>query len=312
MSRFLVTGGDGFIGSHLVRRLMLRGDVTVVEKPGSQLRRLQAWERDLRIVRVDVRDKDGVSEAIRDSRANAVFHLAAAGVVPGEHSPEEMMAVNVLGTYNVLAAILTTGSVERSVFVGSWYEYGDSLGDGASRFPRPTSAYGVSKLAGTRLVQSFASEMQLPAVVVRPFQVYGPFEYPHRLIPHVIRSVRDRVPVRLENPVAQRDWAYVEDVAAALECAGQAKCIGDVVDVGTGVLTSVARVTAMVLESLGHEAVGTDPLRPPTEGNKVPDGRLSGAADTRLAGELFDWRATCSLEEGVRKTVEWHRREGSL
>lgn len=311
-SRYFVTGGDGFIGAHLVRRLVSRGDTTVITKPGSGLSTLRDVRASIQFRSVDVRDEREIHEAIRECRPTIIFHLAAAGMIPGQDTDEDIMMVNVRGAYNILSGIARTTTVERAVFVGSWYEYGAVLAGGSPRVPQPTSVYGISKFTATLLIQTFALAMDLSAIVVRPFQVYGPSEYPHRLIPQIVRSARTRAPLRLQNPGSLRDWIYVEDVAAALDLAGASDCRGVVADIGTGVTTSVADVANMVFGLLGLQRLrGEESLSDwKRRRSSAGDSSLSGAADIHLAQTLFGWKAEHGLTEGLRKTVEWYRHEG--
>ena len=306
--RYLITGGSGFIGSHLVRRLVRRGDTTAIVRPGSTPSRLAGLERDVRILPADVCDGAAVRRIMAEVRPTAVCHLAAVGVTPGS-KPADVTAANVLGTYSVLAAIRTTTTVDHAVFVGSWYEYGPALVEDPKRVPRPTSAYGISKFAATLLFQAFASASEVPGLVVRPFQVYGPAEPRHRLIPQVLRGAAAGVPVRLQNPGARRDWVYVEDVAEALEAALDAEADGKVVDIGTGVATSVQDIVSRVLALAGPITVDQEEARVNVPGDS-DDARLSGAADVRLARELFGWTAKHDLATGLRKTVDWYRQDG--
>ena len=310
--RYLVTGGDGFIGSHLVGRLACRGETTVVIQPGCEVLRLQAIRGDIRLCQLDVRDEGGVRQVIQDVRPTIIFHLAGAGLIPGKEPPGDVMAVNVCGAYNILTGMLAAETVETAVFVGSWYEYGSALASGSRRLPQPTSVYGVSKLAATLLVQSFALGMDVPAIVVRPFQVYGPSEQPHRLIPQAVRSARAGVPLHLHNPQSLRDWVYVEDVATALDVVGESECRGQVVDIGTGVTTSVADVVNQVFELMGVRREGGDGSVADrrVEGLGTADQGLSGAAETHVAKALFAWEATHDIKDGLRKTVAWYGEEG--
>ena len=313
--RYLVTGGDGFIGSHLVRRLVSRGEVVVVVQPGCDLLRLGPLQKDIELCSVDVRDDVKIRELVKTARPTTIFHLAAAGMVPGKESPGDVMTVNVSGAYNILAGMLATGQVEAAVFAGSWYEYGRALTEvAAERVPQPMSVYGVSKLAATLLVQTFASRLNLPAVVVRPFQVYGPMELPHRLIPQIMRSAKTGAKLELNTPQARRDWIYVEDVAAALDLASKSSCRGKIVDVGTGATTTVSDVAQMLFELMGVRSKGPSsaPVERRARSDLGGDASLSGAADVSVAKALLSWQAEHTLREGLRRTVEWHRQQGGV
>jgi nucleoside-diphosphate-sugar epimerase len=288
------------------------GETVVIVQPGCGLQRLGSLQKDVRFCVVDVRDEVKVRELMKDVQPTRIFHLAAAGMIRGQEPPEDVMMVNVGGAYNVLAGMLATGSVEAAVFVGSWYEYGHALAEHAVRVPRPASVYGVSKLAATLLVQAFASKLSLPAVVLRPFQVYGPTELPHRLIPQIVRSAKSGAPLELNTPQARRDWIYVEDVAAALDVASVSSCWGKVMDIGTGVTTTVADVAAMVFELMGVPWCDVDGVLGGRQarGENSGDASLSGAADVRAAESVLAWHAEHTLLEGLRKTLEWHRQQG--
>jgi UDP-glucose 4-epimerase len=253
---------------------------------------------------VDICDGTAVRRALNDVRPTAVCHLAAAGLTRGV-SPALVTATNVLGTHNVLTAIQSTATVSRAVFAGSWYEYGPASIEDPARAPQPTSVYGISKLAATQLVKECAAKTSLSCVVVRPFQVFGPDEPLHRLIPDVLRQAAAGESVRLQNPKVRRDWVYVEDVAEAFELALGNNVTGSV-DIGTGVATSVREVVEKVLAFSGH---ATDDVRRASEraSGDSDDARLSGTADVRPAQELLGWTARHDLATGLRKTVDWYR-----
>lgn len=304
--RYFVTGGTGFIGSNLVRRLARRGETTVMVQPGADVATLTG-AADIRVVVADVCNGAAVKAAVVEARPTAICHLAAAGVTPGSDAAA-VTATNVLGTYNLLAAIRTTPTIEGAVFAGSWYEYGPALVNDPDRIPAPTTPYGISKLASTTMVLEFASRSEIPLVVIRPFQVYGPGEPPHRLIPSVLRGVQTRVPVPLQNPGALRDWIYVDDAAAAFETATDARVTNQVIDIGTGITTAVGDVVNRLLAHAGAPARPDHSPAVPT-GGASGDGPLSGAADTTQAARWLGWTASVDLDAGLIKTVEHALRE---
>jgi nucleoside-diphosphate-sugar epimerase len=300
--RYLVTGASGFIGRHLVRHLAGRGDVMALVRPRQGLDALDSTQLSVRYSAIDVRDSHAVARSLEQFRPTVIFHLAAWGVAPGAHAPGDLMSVNIQGTYNILNAMLGTPSAERLVVAGSWFEYGPSIADGPPRFPRPSSEYGLSKLSATRLVQSFAQEAGVSALVLRPFQVYGPNEASHRLIPYVMDRARQQQPIELANPGALKDWVFVGDVVEAFDRAGSVHGKGEAIDIGTGVLTAVADVVRMVLDE-----VGSDELAVRSSGSQSPDRARSGAAETLQAEQLLGWKATTPVAAGIKTTVAERR-----
>ena len=299
--RYLVTGGTGFVGSHLVRRLAQRGETTVLVRPGTEVMTLKGLAN-VRVVVADVCDGPAVKAAMVEARPTAVCHLAAAGIQPGA-DPAVVTATNVLGTYHLLAAIRSTPTIESAVLAGSWFEYGPALINDPDRVPAPTTPYGISKLAATMLVREFASRSDIPLSVIRPFQVYGPGEPSHRLIPSVLQGIQTRVPVPLQNPGALRDWIYIDDVVAAFEAALDARVNNEVVDIGTGITTAVGDVVNRLLAIAGAPARPDYASAVPAGGSSA-DGPLSGAADTTQARRWLGWTATVDLDAGLLKTVE--------
>lgn len=304
--RYFVTGGTGFIGSNLVRRLARRGETTVMVQPGADVATLTG-AADIRVVVADVCNGAAVKAAVVEARPTAICHLAAAGVTPGSDAAA-VTATNVLGTYNLLAAIRATPTIEGAVFAGSWYEYGPALVNDPDRIPAPTTPYGISKLAATTMVREFASRSGVPLAVIRPFQVYGPGEPSHRLIPSVLHGIQARVPVPLQNPGALRDWIYIDDVAAAFEAALDARVNNQVLDIGTGITTAVGDVVNRVLALAGAPSV-QDYAPAVRLVGATGDGPLSGAADTAHAARWLGWTASVDLDAGLIKTVEHAFRE---
>lgn len=299
--RFLITGGSGFIGSHVTRRLAGRGEATVVVSRGRPLGRLASCSSHLRIIEADLRDAEAVRRVVTEVRPTAVVHLAAAGVTPGG-TAAEIIATNVLGTYHLLAALRDAPTVRSVVVAGSWYEYGPALTTDPQRVPAPTTPYGISKLASTHFVEMFAARSDIPAVVLRPFQVYGPDEPTHRLIPLVLRGALSGQGIILRNPGSYRDWVYVDDVARACEAAIDREVSGGpAIDIGTGIAISVGDVATRALRLAG---LRTD--EPPREENPLTpdDSCLSGSADIRAAAERLGWKADTDLDSGLRLTVE--------
>lgn len=301
MTRFLVTGAAGFIGAHVVRRLASRGETAVLVRPGSRLERLASCRERLTILEADLADAAAVRRVVEQAQPDAVVHLAAAGVVTGL-SAAQVVEGNLLGTYHLLAALRDTASARRVVLAGSWYEYGQVLTGASKRVPAPTSPYGISKLAATLLALEFAAAGAVTCVVLRPFQVYGPDEPAHRLIPLVLRSALEGRRLPLENPDVFRDWVYVDDVARAFEAAVDCEASGaPAIDIGAGHATSVRDVVRRVETLAGMPADDTFRGR---AYSPSADARLSGAADTGEASRRLGWTATTPLDEGLRLTVQ--------
>ena len=303
----LVTGGEGFIGSHLVDQLLQDGAevrALVHYTPSGRLGWLKDRAGDVEILAGDVRDGGRVLQAVRGTEV--VFHLAALIGIPYSHeAPESYVQTNVLGTYNVLNAARQAG-VHRVVHTSTSEVYGT-----ARQVPidethplQPQSPYSASKIGADMLALSFFHSFELPVAVVRPFNTYGPRQSTRAIIPTVLSQLyRGTGEVRLGATAPTRDFNFVEDTARGfLAVAACHRAVGEVVNVGSGREISIGELVELLVEVSGREAkiVSEDSrLRP--AGSEVQ--RL--LCDNTRAREWTGWTPQVSLEEGLRRTAEW-------
>lgn len=305
--RVLVTGGAGFIGSHVVERLVEEGfKVTVLDDLSTgSLENLEQVSDEVEFVRGDVRDPEAVARALRG--VELVVHEAA--IVSVEESirdPLRVNSVNVDGTLNLLEACHRAG-VKRLVYASSASVYGDdpTLPKREDMEPRPKSPYAASKHAGELLCLAYTELGRLEAVVLRYFNVYGPRQrggpYGGAMSSFISRALRGEPPVIYGDGGQTRDFVYVGDVAeATVRALLSERAVGQVVNVATGRPVSLNELARMVVE-----AVGVD-LEPIHAEPRPGDVRHS-YADISRARSLLGWEPRVSLEEGVRETVEWFR-----
>ena len=234
--RALVTGAAGFLGSQLVRRLVAeRHEVVALVRPQSDLWRLHDV-----LDRIDVVPTD-LSSTVSVGTADVVFHLAAAGVRPGE-AARAVVGTNVLGTLTGLEIALEAGA-RRFVYCGSCFEYGPGEGHREDAPPRPISEYGASKAAGRLLAEAFSRAHGLPVTAVLPFTAYGPYEAAQRLVPSVCLAIVRGDPVELTSGEQTRDLIYVDDVVDGLLAVARADTRGTF-NLCTGRATSVQELLA--------------------------------------------------------------------
>lgn len=313
----LLTGGAGFIGSHLADRRLSRGDrVTVLDDfndfydPAVKRRNVapHLGNPRYRLVEGDIRDRARVFSLLREDRFEAVVHLAArAGVRPSIREPLLYEEVNCVGTLNLLGAAVAHGK-PRFVFASSSSVYGIN-----AKLPfaeddpidRTISPYATTKRAGELHVFNAHHLHGLPAVCLRLFTVYGPRQRPEMAIARFIRSIEAGEPIPFYgNGGSRRDYTYVDDIADGLEAALTAPVSFEIVNLGGAHPVTLARLVEEIEAATGKKAK-LDRL--PDQPGDVP----ATFASTEKAERLLNFRARVPLAEGLRRCVAWHRSQAA-
>jgi dolichol-phosphate mannosyltransferase len=304
----LITGGAGFVGASLARRLLEDGeDVAILVRPGSSLWRLEGVA--VRRHEADLRDAATVAAALAAARPEWIFHLASHGSHAWETDARSILESNVVGTLNLLEASVQQG-FDAFVHAGSSSEYGfKDHAPAEDETLRPNSTYAVAKASATLLCRQFAEARGLHVATLRLYSVYGPWEDPRRLMPTLLaHGLRGALPP-LVDPETARDFVYVEDVNKAF-LAAAARRVSDsdaIYNVGSGVQTTMREVVGIAQRLLGIE-------EPPRWGSHAPrnwDTRTWICDRSRAEREL-GWTPVWGLEAGLAEMIEWLRGQPSL
>jgi UDP-glucose 4-epimerase len=314
--RILVTGGAGFIGSHLVDGLLADGNSVCVidnESTGSQGNVATAAD----FIRGDVRSDDDLRKAF-DPVPDGVFHIAGqASIKLAYANPGEDLGVNVGGTVKVLEHCLERG-VPRLVFAGSMTVYGNPLRvpTPEDEPPAPVSFYGTTKYAAERYVHLTGARTDLdPGLGVsclRMFNVYGPrqsLSNPYQgVLAIFLGNLLRGEPIRIDGDGEQsRDFVFIDDVVRAwIACLDDPQSVGRVLNLGSGIPTTINALCDAVLDQFGHSR-STYPVTSSAE--QQGDVR-SSAADITAIQKTLGWAPKVALGEGLRQTVEWARQPG--
>jgi nucleoside-diphosphate-sugar epimerase len=308
MSFCLVTGGAGFIGSHIVRRLLERGDRVRVLDDFSTGRRRNVEELDGRIELVEgsICDRATVARAL--AGVERVFHLAARASVPRSiDEPLPCNEVNVTGTLNLLVAARAAG-VQRFVYSASSSAYGDTptLPKTTDMRPDPLSPYAVSKLAAEQYCTVWAKVYGLQTVSLRYFNVFGPRQDPASTYAAVIpafvsQMLRGGRPTIYGDGEQSRDFCYIDNVVDANLLAGDAAMLdGEVVNVACGERTTLNQIMRQINELLGTKI---EPIHAPPRAGDV----RHSLADIGDAERVLGYRPRIMFAEGLRRSIEWYR-----
>jgi NAD dependent epimerase/dehydratase len=308
--RVCVTGGEGFIGSHLVERLVREGAsvrVLALYNPFGRYGWLDPQvHTEVELLPGDVRDPERVFQAIDGTEV--VFHLAALIGIPYSYvAPSSYVQVNVEGTVNVAEACRRAG-VRRMVHTSTSETYGTAITVPISEdHPmQPQSPYSASKIGADNMALSFHHAFDLPVAVDRPFNTYGPRQSTRAVIPTILSQLHRGVKeIKLGATTPTRDFTFVEDTASGfLAVASCDRALGQVVNLGSGQEISVGDLVKLLVEVTGSDAtIVTDEARLRPAGSEVE--RL--LADNTRAREWTGWTPTVSLREGLTRTSEWVR-----
>jgi UDP-glucose 4-epimerase len=303
--RVLVTGGAGFIGSHLVEELLQRGDTVRILDDFSSGRRenIAPWQSDLEIIEADLRDPARVQQAVNGMEL--VFHLAAFISVPQSMlDPQTCFSINVGGTVGLLEASRKAG-VRKVVLASSTAVYGDT-----DVFPTtedtplaPLSPYAVSKQVNELYARLYTQVFNLPVVALRFFNVYGPRQRPDSpyaaAIPIFVNLLVSGQPITIFGDGRQsRDFIFVKDVVAANLLAASSQAAGEAYNICSGHETTLLDLLEELSElSPRQPEVRFDPPR--------PGDIFRSLGSPEKARQAFGFQASTSLKVGLEKTIRW-------
>lgn len=313
MRKVLVTGADGFIGSHLTEELVKKGyEVRAFAYYNS----FNTWgwldtlpEDIMKYVEVftgDIRDPNGVRTAMQGT--DEVFHLAALIAIPfSYHSPDSYVDTNIKGTLNVLQAARDL-DVQKIMVTSTSEVYGT-----AQYVPidekhpyQGQSPYSATKIGADRLAESFYRSFELPVAIVRPFNTYGPRQSARAVIPTIITQLlAGKTEIKLGSLTPTRDFNYVKDTAAGfIAIAESDKTVGQEINIATGTEISIGDLANEIISQINPNAkiiCDEDRLRP----DKSEVNRLLG--DNTKIKALTDWEQKYTFSQGIAETIEWLR-----
>jgi len=309
--KVLVTGSEGFIGSHLTEKLVEMGaDVTALVQYNS----FNSWGwldtmdrrilNEIEVYTGDIREYDSISKAVAGK--DIVFHLAALIAIPYSYqSPAAYVRTNVEGTLNVMEAC-RVHEVQKVIHTSTSEVYGT-----AQYVPidekhplQGQSPYSASKIGADKIAESYYRSFDLPVATIRPFNTYGPRQSARAVIPTIISQILSGAEtLKLGAVTPRRDLTFVKDtVDGFIRMAEADASIGDTINVGSNYEISIGDLAALIVKLIGREVpieCQESRLRP----EKSEVNRLW--CDNRKAAEIIDWAPSYSLEQGLLETIEW-------
>ncbi|BAH07239.1 NAD-dependent 4,6-dehydratase LegB [Clostridium kluyveri] len=313
MNKVLATGADGFIGSHLVEKLLNSGYSV---KAFVHYNSFNSWGwldtlpkhmlKEIEIFSGDIRDQNGVREALKN--VDDVYHLAALIAIPfSYYSPDSYVDTNIKGTLNVLQAAKELNT-KRIIITSTSEVYGSAkFVPITEEHPcQAQSPYSATKIAADKLAESFYRSFSLPITIVRPFNTYGPRQSARAIIPTIITQLfSQKGQIKLGSLSATRDFNYVKDTADGfVEIAKSDKTVGEVVNIASQREISIKNLAAELIKQLNPKAkiiCETERIRP----EKSEVSRLLGSNEK--IKRLTEWVPKFTFEEGIKETIEWFK-----
>jgi len=316
--KVLVTGADGFIGSHLVEGLLNEGCEV---KAFVYYNSFNSWgwidslpaeiKNSIEIFSGDVRDPNGVRVALQD--VDIVFHLAALIAIPySYHSPDSYVDTNIKGTLNILQAAREY-SIEKILVTSTSEVYGTAQFIPITELhpKQGQSPYSATKIGADHLAESFFKSFDLPIVIVRPFNTFGPRQSARAVIPTIITQLLNGASeLKLGDLIPTRDLLYVKDtVGGFLKIAKADHLIGEEINICTGTEISVGDLAQKIINQINPKVkITSDENRLRPENSEVF--RLLGSNEKIL--KSTDWKPKFTLDEGLLETIKWFRDPGNI
>ncbi len=317
--KVLVTGADGFIGSHLVEQLVKKGAKV------KAFHYYNSWDnlgwlhylpktilKEIELINGDIRDSFRVSQSFK--KVEIIYHLASLIGIPYSYlAPRSYYETNVLGTLNVLEACLKSDSFQRLVHTSTSEVYGS-----AQKIPIDEShpiigqsPYSASKIAADKLAESFKLSFNLPIIIARPFNTYGPRQTTRAVIPTIISQiVKGNKVINLGNIKATRDFNYVKDTVNSMLMLSNVKhAEGKIVNIGSGEEWSIKETAELIMKILNVEI----PIKENNDRKRPKNSEVNRLiADNSLLKKLIKYKKPYSFEKGLALTIKWIKKNSNL
>ena len=307
--KILLTGGCGFIGSHLTEYLVKKGHkLTVFDKYNST--GSIGWlensdiKKDVEFILGDVRDFDLINKTSKNK--NCILHLAALIGIPYSYSsPLAYLRTNVEGTYNILEAV-KNNNIEQCIITSTSEVYGSAKKTKISE-QHPIigqSPYAASKIGADQLALSYNKSFDLPIKLIRPFNTFGPRQSLRAIIPTIVTQlIKNSKSVVLGNTYPLRDFTYIEDLCRAYEIMMKIKCFGEIINIGSGKSISINELALMIMDINNSKKK----IKKTNERKRVKNSEVNNLrCDNTKALRMLNWKPKCSFNQSIKKTIDWY------
>jgi len=306
--RVLITGGFGFIGSHLTKFLIEKGaNVNIICLASTDKSLLANYLEKIKIFEIDIQDTSKIEEAVLQIQPDYVFHLASYGVNSANQNPLLAANINIIGSINLIKAISKI-HCKKFINIGTSSEYGDNLAT-ENNILNPVDIYGSTKAAATLILHQLARENDIDIITLRLFGVFGEGESPHKIFSYVILNILKGQNVKLTKCEQIRDYIYVENVVDAIIKAGLSPLKNEVINIASGNYYPLKHYIDLIFDNMNTDK---KPLYGLVEYRTSE--RFAPVADIKKAQDLLNFSISVPFEEGLKQTILWYqnREKGNL
>ena len=279
-------------------------ELTILIRENSDLWRINDLLPKIQTIKTDFSNYEKLEKLISDVDPNFVYHLGAYGSYPFQTSIQKIAHVNIINTINLFESLSKCNNLKLIINFGSSSEYGPKSNPmNENDEAIPTTPYGISKLTQTKFAKFYSENMNLPIVTLRLFSVFGPFEEPGRLIFDIMTSIIKGKTIELSSPFPRRDFVYVSDVIEAIETITTAKnIVGDIFNIGSGVMHSVEDVVNIALEI----AKSDNRISWEVKQKRVFDDMTPWVSNIEKTKKILKWEPKYSFTDGLALTHKWY------
>lgn len=297
----LITGGFGFIGSHLAKFLIQKGaNINIVCLPNTDKSLLINYLENINIFEIDIQNTLDVQQVVLEVQPDYVFHLASYGVNSENQDPLLAANINIIGSINLIKAISKI-NCKKFINIGTSSEYGDSLAI-ENNMLNPVDIYGSTKAAATLILHQLSRQNNIDIITLRLFGVFGEGESSHKIFSYVISNILEGHDVKLTKCEQLRDYIHVENVVDAIIKAGLSPLKNEVINIASGNCYPLKHYVNLIFDNMNTDK---KPLYGAVE-YRVTE-RFAPMPDITKAQELLNFKIIMPLEQGLKQTILWYQ-----